>query len=267
MNDGRFYRLGIVGWPLGHSLSPSIHGGFLRSSGLEGEYLAYPLEPSRFEEDLRDVLDGGVCGLNVTFPYKSSAAGVCDRVFSSTAIPVVNTLHRHEGGVSGYNTDTAGFAAMVDRFGLEEPFVVAGAGGAAMAVDGVLHERDMDCRVFCRMPMKWAGHAPAHPMEELEDLLDCTAGGTVVNATTLGWRDGDVFPVGTGAMSGMTFADLNYNRGWFWRNTLERNGTRTVTGEVMLVSQAAESFRIWTGIEPDIEGALEELLHNRKNGD
>lgn len=267
MDEGSFYRLGIVGWPLGHSLSPFIHGEFLRSSGLEGEYVAYPVEPSRFEGTVRELLDGGVRGLNVTFPYKSSAAGICNRVFSSTALPVVNTLRLHDGGTTGYNTDTAGFASMMDRYGLEEPFLVAGAGGAAMAVDGVLHEKGMDCMVFCRTPLKWAGHAPAHPLGDLEELLDSTASGTVVNATTLGWRDGDVFPVGIGSMSGMTFADLNYNRGWAWRNALERNGTRTVTGEVMLASQAAESFRIWTGIAPRIEGVLENLLHNWKSGD
>ena len=80
--------------------------------------------------------------------------------------------------------------------------------------------------------------------------------GTLVNATTLGRDPSDLMTVPPGALEGMVLLDLNYDPQWRWRSRAAESALRTVTGEVMLVYQAAESFRIWTGRNPDAGAAM-----------
>jgi shikimate dehydrogenase len=257
--DGGYFRLGLVGWPLGHSLSPRIHECFLRANCLQGDYSLYPVEPERFGSKVPQLLRSGVTGLNVTFPHKARASEICDDVVTDTARPAVNTVCISGDTITGYNTDTYGFGCYIDRFDLEEPFFVVGSGGAALAVDGLLSRRGLSCRIFCRDTAGWGGFAAAESIAGLQSSVGSQRRGTLVNATTLGWRDEDPFPVKGEALEGMVFADLNYNRGWAYRNGLTRFSVPAVTGEVMLVHQAAASFRIWTGILPDTGEVLREL--------
>lgn len=262
MADNGEFRLGLVGWPLGHSLSPAIHEQFLRQSGLAGEYLLYPVRPGELDRRVREIRETGVAGLNVTFPHKAAAAQICDRVKDSALLQVVNTISFNGELILGFNTDTYGFGRMLDICGLGPPFFVVGTGGAALALERVLVERGLECGFYSRDTGSWEGSAGVFSIDELDVHLTGSSEGTVINATTLGWRDGDTFPLEGGELAGMTFADLNYNRGWAWRNRLERRGVRVVTGEVMLVCQAAESFRIWTGIMPEVAPVID-ALENR----
>jgi shikimate dehydrogenase len=265
---GRYFELGLIGWPLEHSLSPFIHGEFLRASGLAGRYRVFPVKPGRLGERLGELLEEGVTGLNVTFPHKKEAAGLCGELAGSAAgLNAVNTISCEDGVLRGHNTDTYGFGCYLDHCGLEEPFLVAGCGGAALAVDMVLHERGLPCSVFCRDPGRWRGLAKAAPLEELEDAARGSSRGTLVNATTLGWDNGDEFPVSGRSLEGMVFADLNYNRSWAWRNRLADISARVHTGEVMLVSQAARSFEIWTGMMPEIENLLKITGSSKGSGE
>lgn len=251
------YRLGLVGWPLEHTLSPAIHEEFFRSTGLRGEYGAFPVRPGRLEESLAELFGSGMNGLNVTFPYKVRSAALCDELKGDALrLGAVNTLERSGGILRGFNTDALGFRRCVMRFGLKEPFFLVGGGGAALAADLALAGLNNERTVFCRDPGGWRGLTRARPIRELEGELQRSAGGTVVNATTLGWADGDDFPVSLPFMAGTAFLDLNYNRDWGWRNRLEESGVTVFTGEAMLVFQAAGSFEIWTGREPDADRAL-----------
>lgn len=266
----RCFRFGLVGWPLDFSLSPLIHKEFFRSTGLSGEYTAYPLPPDRFGETVSELLGSGIAGLNVTYPYKSMAARMCDELEGcSQDLLLINTMKATDGHLAGYNTDIYGFSRFIDECGLPEPFFVTGSGGAARAVDYVLHERNLRYELFCRDPSKWIGFASAEKLDELSDSLVSNDTGTVVNATTLGWKDGDVFPLEEQLLEKMVFADLNYNGSWYWRNNLQLHGVKIFTGETMLVHQAAKSFEIWTGIMPEIAEVLEivrERLEEMKKG-
>ncbi len=253
------YRFGLVGWPLSMSLSPRVHALFFRYGGIAGEYGLYPVPPEDFEERLSMLLEEGIDGLNVTCPYKMRAASVCGRIVSDTAVPVVNTLLRREGVILGFNTDVTGFRKMRYGMSLCEPFFVVGSGGAALAVDGALRLEGSECTVFCREPGKWKGFGPAMDLESLEAVLRKNAAGTVVNATTLGWFDDDPFPLKPDLLRNRTFVDLNYNPGWKFRNDLRGTSERVLTGEAMLVYQAAEAFRLWTGIRPDVRRCLADL--------
>lgn len=253
---GSEFILGVVGWPLEVSLSPVIHREFFRLTGLSGEYRKYPLRPGELKRGIVELEGRGLDGFNVTFPHKRAAAGLCDSLAGDASIlSAVNTV-RVARGLEGHNTDVYGFERFMDACCLEGPFFIAGSGGVAMAADLALARRGFRAAVYCRNPGGWRGSAPAYGLGSLVTDLGRTGQGTLVNATTLGWNDEDVFPVEVESLAGVTFADLNYNPSWTWREGLRSAGVGVHTGETMLAHQAARSFEIWTGVMPPAESVI-----------
>lgn len=115
----RFYRLGLLGWPLGHSLSPRLHEAALAACGLAGEYLLYPVPPSsdvvlHLQSFLERLHQGELDGLNVTIPHKQHALAALKALQgeltpAAQAIGAVNTLYVENGCLMGDNTDADGF--------------------------------------------------------------------------------------------------------------------------------------------------------------
>jgi shikimate dehydrogenase len=242
---------GLVGWPVSHSLSPFIHSLFLKHSGLKGTYKLFPVQPACLAESVAHLMSRNFSGLNVTIPHKKAALKLCGSLsIDASAAGAVNTLVFENGIVRGFNTDVTGFRAMA--VSLQAPFYVLGTGGASAAVSVALNN--------CRPVILSRG-------EEIP-CSDRHLCGTVVNATPLGWRDDDIFPFDI--PEGFCFADMNYNPNWIWRNSL-CGKARVITGEQMLVEQAAESFRLWTGYTPEEDVKMEilerisENLHENRN--
>jgi shikimate dehydrogenase len=112
--------LGLIGYPLGHSLSPIIHNAALDACGLEGSYSLFPIRPDNLRE-LAGLLDrcrrGEVRGLNVTIPHKQTVIPLLDRLTpTAEAIGAVNTIFMQSGKLTGDNTDAAGFLADLHNF-------------------------------------------------------------------------------------------------------------------------------------------------------
>src|SRR5271165_3410370 len=139
-------RACVMGWPVSHSLSPVIHGYWLKEHGLEGEYVRAPVEPADFEPFLKGLAAKGFCGGNVTVPHKIEAFRLCEiKEEAATAIGAVNTVWLADGKLAGTNTDAYGFLANLDS---EAPgwvsdgaAAVIGAGGAARAIVWALAAR------------------------------------------------------------------------------------------------------------------------------
>jgi len=257
---------GITGWPLDRTLSPVIHAELFRLSGIEGYYREYPTEPTRLPVLLSRLHGASLRGLNVTFPHKMDVIRHCTKLDGEAeAVSAVNTLMSVDEGWMGYNTDVAGFRHVLRSIAPPDPVCVIGSGGAAMAVARALAGETRDFSIFCRSPETWSGEGLAYPLVDLEECMKISSG-TLVNATVLGWEDDDDFPVYWNIPGGFLFMDLNYNPNWAWRNSLRARGIRVVTGEHMLVRQAAESFRIWTGFEADEEAlaAITDVLLSRE---
>jgi shikimate dehydrogenase len=150
-------RLGLTGYPLGHSLSPAIHAAALESCGLEGSYSLFPVQPDD-REGLKDLLqrvrNGEITGLNVTIPHKQNVIEFLDELTQAAgAIGAVNTIYMRDGMLIGDNTDAPGFLSDLKRFLTTVPeaqrsgragakpqkhgrleALVLGAGGSARAV-------------------------------------------------------------------------------------------------------------------------------------
>ena len=118
-------KLGLLGYPLGHSLSPAIHGAALRSCGLDGSYSLFPIPPDdkqRLEDLLESVRQGEIAGLNVTIPHKQNVIPFLDELTpTAKAIGAVNTIYLRDHQLIGENTDAPGFLADLKRFLTTEP--------------------------------------------------------------------------------------------------------------------------------------------------
>ncbi|HEY8691920.1 MAG TPA: shikimate dehydrogenase [Chloroflexota bacterium] len=256
-------RLAVIGYPLGHTLSPRIHGAAIRALGLELTYEAVETPPPQLEGFLDELRGPGWLGCNVTVPHKLAVMAFMAELSDETrAIGAVNTIVNRGGSLEGYNTDAQGFLADVqEHFGAVDGkrVVVLGAGGAARAVSYALRDRAERAWVLNRSSdraeslVRELGGALRQGNQA--HLRGCQL---LVNCTSAGLHEGDSPIPDELVPEGMQLYDLIYNPAVtrLMRVVSERGG-RAVNGLGMLVRQAAGAFRIWTGLEPPLDAMFE----------
>ena len=250
-------RYGLVGEPIGHSLSPAIFNAAFAERDEPALYL--PLAGGPFAEVLAVAEAWGLCGLSVTMPYKQEAAAAC-RELSAPArrIGAVNTLTRRADGWHGDNTDGAAVRQVLERRVQLRGARVAilGAGGAARAAAVALLEAGASVCLLNRS--EWRARRVAAE-------LGCDAGPLqrlrrerwriVVNATPVGLGSDDRTPVpGAWLRGGELLLEMNYRpRRTRWLREAAPLGCFVVEGIEMFLAQAAGQYRIWRGGEPPFE--------------
>src|SRR5919197_5748717 len=140
----QIFKFGLIGFPLGHSLSPKIHAAALESCQLKGSYSLFPIPPEDkqgLENLLNQVRAGNIHGLNVTIPHKQNVIEFLDELTpTAKSIGAVNTIYLSNDRLIGDNTDAPGFLADVkstfnfSSFRLPLSALILGAGGSARAV-------------------------------------------------------------------------------------------------------------------------------------
>ncbi|OIQ50302.1 Shikimate dehydrogenase [Pseudodesulfovibrio hydrargyri] len=259
---------GIIGWPLGHTMSPALHNWGFAELGLDARYEAWPLEPEDLPAFMERVRTEPIHGLSVTIPHKRAVMAHLDRISDrALAIGAVNTVHWDGDTLCGENTDVIGVVAPLRSLDpLPRSAMVLGAGGAARAaVAGFLELGIPRVAVSNRTQSKGEGLAADFgvacvPWDERMD------GGweLVCNTTPLGMSgdmqeltpwDADRFEDGAVAY------DIVYNP-LETRFLAEAGaaGCRTVSGLEMFLHQGLAQFRLWTGRDMDEAGARRLLL-------
>ncbi len=261
------YQLGLIGYPLGHSLSPKIHTAALKACELEGDYSLFPIAPED-KQGLKDLLArvraGEVHGLNVTIPHKQNVIGFMDELTQTAkSIGAVNTIYMRDDKLIGDNTDAPGFLSDLKRvsnssFIIPHSALVLGAGGSARAV------------VYALLNDGWNVTIAARRIEQAQKLADSFTNyqlpitnladfplsnfHLLVNTTPLGMTpntETSPLPENT-ALSKNTFVyDLVYNpRETKLVRDARAQGLNASTGLGMLIEQAALAFEKWTGHNP-----------------
>ncbi len=165
--SGRARVAGVIGWPVAHSLSPRLHGYWLRHYGIDGAYVPLAVRPEDAVAAFAALASLGFAGANVTLPHKQAAlAAVTRATEAARRIGAVNTLIvGADGRLEGDNTDVFGFLEHLRsnspgwRAG-DGPAMVLGAGGAARAVvDALLTAGAPDIRIANRRPERAAALA------------------------------------------------------------------------------------------------------------
>lgn len=249
---------GLLGYPLGHTLSPAMHQAALAAAGLPGTYLALPVPSERLAGAMAGVRAWRLPGLNVTIPHKQAVLPYLDGLTpEAAAVGAVNTLFWDGDRLLGDNTDVAGFASALGERPAG-PAVLLGAGGAARAVLRVLMRepgpvhvlaRRVEAARALRAEFGAEGASAALGSPEAPALLGTAA--LVVNATPVG-LDGAASPLSAGEVAalpaGVRVMDLIYNPDETPLMGLARaRGLLAENGLEMLVQQGAAAFSRWTG--------------------
>jgi len=280
MIDGHTKLVGLIGWPVEHSLSSTMHNAAFDALGLNWRYVPLPVEPGQVEAAVRGLVALGFRGANVTVPHKQAVMPALHSISpDARALGAVNTLviGRDADGtpvICGYNTDDKGFVGALRQGGFEPEDggngVVVGAGGAARAVvfgllwsgtgeivvlnrtlgraQALVSDLDGDSPFPCREGGRGV-RLRALPLTPETLVESARAADLLVNATTVGmWPhvEGSVWPDGVPIPSHLTVFDLVYNplETRFLRQA-RQSGARAIDGLGMLVRQGALAFDMW----------------------
>ena len=276
-------RVGLIGWPVEHSLSPVMHNAAFRALGLGWRYELLPVPPVQLDAALADLNAGDFGGANVTVPHKSAVMAYLDEIDDAArSIGAVNTIAVQGNRLLGHNTDAAGFMGALREAGLEPSgrrALLLGAGGAARAVAYALVQAGCAVAIYNRTVMR-AAELVHHiqdlglrasvawvPGEVALDELDLARFDLLVNATAAGmWPNSEEtpWPEALAMPSHWTVFDLVYNpvETRLLRQARQA-GAQTVDGVGMLVWQGVLAFELWTGQKPPADlmraAALEAL--------
>ena len=140
--------VGLIGWPLGHSVSPAMHNAAFQALGLDGRYEALPVPPEQVGDLVRSLHARGFRGVNVTIPHKQAVMPLMDELSEAAQrIGAVNTIIvEPDGRLRGDNTDWLGFLHPLDERGFDlagKSVLLLGAGGTARAVVYALVQRNI----------------------------------------------------------------------------------------------------------------------------
>ena len=277
-------KLGIIGWPLGYSLSPLMHTAALKVAGLEGEYKEYLVKPEDLERWLETEAPK-LDGFNVTMPHKEAvfrwlaSRGRIDP--SAQLAGAINTVAVKQGAFSGHNSDGDGFWSPLKKHTtlllVKWRVLLLGAGGAARAIATVLSLRGVarEIAVWSRTfqsaerlveeTKKARGDVPASAVKDLSSI-PVEKFDLIINATPSGMQgEGDLPLSVTGHLRcGQVVYDIVYEPKETGLIRAARNaGCKVITGDEMLAAQGAAAFEIWTKVPaakvlPAMKKALDE---------
>lgn len=266
---------GVIGWPIGHSRSPRLHGHWLRRYGLAGYYVPMMVRPEFLAEVLRALPRAGYVGANVTIPHKESVLALADMVTDRAAlIGAANTLiFRPDGKIHADNTDGYGFIANIRQHAPDwrpdaGPAALIGAGGAARAVVASLLEAGVtELRISNRTRIRaetirneFGARVVIYDWAQVGNMLDGAA--TVINATSLGMEGKAPLRIPMDALSPAALVtDLVYTPLITpFLSEGRARGCRVVDGLGMLLHQAAPGFERWFGRRPEVDAAARDAV-------
>lgn len=268
---------GLLGSPVSHSKSPLIHNEGFKQLNLDYRYLAFEVNPETLSDAVLGLRAVNARGFNLTMPHKTAACSLCDKLSpAAEIIGAINTVVNDDGILTGYATDGVGFMRSLEDAGLNiigQKMTLLGTGGAATAIfvqaalDGV-----SDITIFNRRGTSF--DRASSIIEALKQKADCNihlydyedetllkkeiAESTLlVNGTSVGMapntgqsliNDPDFFH------KDLFVADIIYNPEETLLLKLAKDaGCKTQNGLKMLIYQAAEAFKLWTGEELPVE--------------
>ncbi|MFN0110645.1 MAG: shikimate dehydrogenase [Blastocatellia bacterium] len=263
---------GIIGNPVGHSRSPLMHNRALEQIGRNGVYL--PFEVQHAARFLRDFvhpttrnIDWQIRGLSVTIPHKVTVMPELDNIDETAkTVGAVNTIVVEDDELHGYNTDVAGamkpLNELINVRGAR--VAVIGAGGSARAICYGLNQRGADVTIFARDLNKAQLLADEFGAKLAAFETFSGDADVVINCTPIGMlhHSEGQSPLGADSLQGVKLVyDLVYTPE---ETALLRDakaaGCQTLGGLAMLVGQAAEQFRLWTGQEAPLEALWQAAL-------
>lgn len=279
--DAKTKVFGLLGNPVGHSMSPFMHNIFLEQCGINGAYMAFAVEKENIGAAVRGMHALGIQGANVTIPHKEAVIPyLCGMSKAAQACGAVNTLIYTPEGYYGDNTDGAGLlAALEAKNGWKakgQNILILGAGGGAKGVSvamalqgaakiGIANRTAEKAELLAKQIAELSDtRTDVISMQELQKPELYQEYSTIVNTTSLGMapKVDDMVPVCIDALQPHHLVvDLIYNPLETKLLRLAREqGAQTASGLGMFIYQGVLAFEKWNGVRPDTASIEEQLI-------
>ena len=257
----------VIGNPIEHSLSPELHNYWLKKNNIDAVYSKVMLNDNQLKNFLNKIKNKEIYGANITVPFKKAVIPYLDELsLEAESTQSVNTVYLNNNKIIGHNTDINGFELAIKDSGFNpknKRILILGAGGVVSSIIYALNKmKALEIAICNRTKSK------AEDMKSLFNNLIVINWGEVsdfdmiINATSIGLNKEDRFDLDLSKFKNSNFFyDIIYNppETHFLR-VAQNLGKKTENGKRMFIHQAAQAFKIWHGIRPEIDDSVNKII-------
>tara|TARA_B100001248_G_scaffold1478_1_gene1088 strand:- start:137 stop:931 length:795 start_codon:yes stop_codon:yes gene_type:complete len=258
----------VIGNPINHSLSPKLHNYWLKENNIDAIYDKKKIEEKNLQTIISEVKEKKINGINVTVPFKRAVIPYLDRLSpEAEQTQSVNTIILSNDNLVGHNTDILGFDKAIKNLNFDmrgKKIFILGAGGVVPSIIFALNKMNVSKIIISNRTKEKAENLKSrfHNLEILEwgDINDFDV---IINATSLGLNKEPINLDFSKFANNKLFYDVIYNpEETNFLKEGKKLGNRTENGKLMFIYQAFEAFKLWHGIEPQINSDILEILNN-----
>ena len=257
----------VVGNPIDHSLSPALHNYWIKSNAIDAIYEKQKLNEDELEQLILQVKEKKINGVNVTVPFKRAVIPFLDQLSDEAEkTQSVNTIYLNENKLTGHNTDIIGFEMSLKNFKYDlnnkEVFILGAGGVVPSIIFALIKMGASKIIVTNRTKEKVDNLKNLFQNIEIVNWGEVPNFDMIVNATSVGLKKEDNINIDFSLVGkDKFFFDVIYNPNETNFLKIGKNsGNLTLNGKMMFIYQAFSAFRIWHGVEPEINGDVIKLL-------
>jgi len=258
----------VIGNPINHSLSPKLHNYWFKENNIDAIYDKKKIEEKNLQTIISEVKEKKINGINVTVPFKKAVIPYLDKLSpEAEQTQSVNTITLSNNNVIGHNTDISGFRKAIKNLDfdmLDKKVLILGAGGVVPSIIFALKKMNVSQIIVSNRTKKKAEDLKSQFNNlEILDWGDITDFDVIINATSLGLNEETINLDFSKSVNSKLFYDVIYNPAETnFLKEAKKLGNKTENGKLMFVYQAHEAFKLWHGIEPQINSETLEILKN-----
>ena len=258
----------VIGNPVDHSLSPKLHNHWFEKNNINAVYDKKKINEKDLQLIISEVKEKKINGINVTVPFKKAVIPYLDKLSTEAEqTQSVNTIILKNDNLVGHNTDIAGFIKAIKNLNFNikgKKIFILGAGGVVPSIIFALNKMKVSKMIVSNRSKNKAEDLKSRfPNLELLDWGDVIDFDVIINATSLGLNKESINLNFSKFGKNKLFYDVIYNP--LETNFLKEGkklGNKTENGKLMFIYQAFEAFKLWHGIEPQIDDETFEILNN-----
>ena len=257
----------VIGNPIEHSLSPTLHNYWIKNNGIDAIYEKQKLNEDELEQQILQVKEKKISGINVTVPFKKIIIPFLDELsIEAESTQSVNTIYLRDNKVIGHNTDIFGFETSIKKLKYNltnKEVLILGAGGVVPSIIFALNKMKISkIKISNRTKDKAENLKTLFKNIEIIEWGEVPNVDMIINATSLGLKKEDKINLDFSLISkNGFFYDVIYNpRETNFLKTGESLGCKTLNGKLMFIYQALLAFNIWHKLEPNVDENVIKLL-------
>jgi shikimate dehydrogenase len=258
----------VIGNPINHSLSPKLHNYWFKENNIDAIYDKKKIEEKNLQNVISQLKEKKINGINVTVPFKKAVIPYLDKLSrEAEQTQSVNTIILSNDNLVGHNTDILGFDKAIKNLNFDmqgKKIFILGAGGVVPSIIFALNKMSVSKITISNRTKEKAENLKSqfHNLEVVDwgDIKDFDV---IINATSLGLNKESINLDFSKFANNKLFYDVIYNpKETNFLKEGKKLGNKTENGKLMFIYQAFQAFKLWHGIEPNINSDILEIFNN-----